>query len=112
MTPLIGTAIASSPLIVGIPICVLLGSVCTSHICRKSVLSFRFADTGEGHSGAAVATLLVCNLPVFLFFNQAGLCSSSKSASASLNSNKNLGASKEPKASFNLTMHVWAPVAI
>ena len=89
MIPLVATDSASLLVVVAFLICLLLGFVRASHACGERLLGFHLADAGEGNSGAAIAAFFVCNFPIFLLFNQAGLFSAPKSASVSLHYGKN-----------------------
>lgn len=114
MIPLVATDSASLLVIVVFLICLLLGFVRASHACGERLLGFHLADAGEGNSGAAIAAFFVCDFPIFLLFNQAGLFSASKSASASLHNGKNSwgGPNRGQLALFTLETYVPTPIAL
>ena len=112
MIPLVATDSASLLVIVVFLICLLLGFVRASHACGERLLGFHLADAGEGNSGAAIAAFFVCDFPIFLLFNQAGLFSASKSASASasLHYGKNSwGGQTEGNLPFSLLKRMSRP---
>lgn len=97
MIPFVASDSASLLVIVVFLICLLLGFFRASHACGERLLGFHLADASEGNSGAAIAAFFVCDFPIFLLFNQAGLFSASKSASASLHLGKNSWGQTEGK---------------